>query len=111
MVCHARLRQTAFGVGIAVDAAHRILMPTDVECRKLREKIQRTVWQVVMNPPCHVGPLATARDVVHQPGNDDARSSTVQPFGIGVVPDMSSVVGLIAGAVEPFPVAKIIHRR
>ena len=50
VVVHARLRQHAFGFGVALEASHGTFMPLNVHCPELREAVERSIGQVVVYP-------------------------------------------------------------
>ena len=105
---HARLDEAALGSSIAVHSTDGRFMPADVERGQAREEVQRVVGKVIVDPPRHVGPTATPVNVIHQPGHHDASCRAALALRIRIVPDVSRVVGSIAGAIKLVLVAKLI---
>src|SRR3954453_13241842 len=67
----------------------RELVPAEIECGKLRKKLQLAVRQVVVNPPRHGLPGHAVVQSIDQPRHDDARQGSHAAVFAAPVPDMS----------------------
>src|SRR5690606_1478237 len=108
---HARFSQETLRIGVAVDRPPRPLVPADVEGGQLREELEPTVRQVVVNPPGERPPVSILLVAVEEPGYDDAGHGAHTSVGVAAVPDVRGVGLLVGRAVVTVPIAVFVDGR
>ena len=103
--------QVASRLGVAVDAALRPLMPAYIEGRELREKLQLTVRQVVVNPVRQGPPILARFITIGEPRNNDARSGAFATLRIETIPYMPSEILFVGRAGVTFLVTERIDSK
>jgi hypothetical protein len=72
MIGHPRLGQATARGHETVDPPFGHFTPADVEGEIDREKAQRRIRQMIVNPPRELGPVAGVRETVDETGDRDA---------------------------------------
>ena len=91
------------------DLPLRVLSPSQIERRALREEGDGMVVEVIVHPPCKVPPVPAGRVVSGEPWNDDRAACAEVSLGVPAVPDVRGAVRLVRRAVEPVAGAEVVH--
>src|SRR4051812_10121766 len=96
---------------VAVNRALWRFVPSDIESEELREELQLTVREIVVNPPSHRLPGDALSHPIDQPGHDDRRQRAHMAFLVASIPDVAGAVLLVRRAAQPMTAPKLVNLR
>src|SRR5580704_17658865 len=111
MVGESRFREKSPRSNEAVERPPRSLVPSNIECKKLREELNLAVRQVVVNPPGHCLPRCSHSRSVDQPRHDDRRQSPHSTILAASIPDVTRTVLFVRGATQSMFAPKVVDLR
>jgi hypothetical protein len=90
----------------SIHAGRRVLL--EFVCQELREKLQLTVRQVVVDPPRHRLPSDTLGHAIDQPGHDNRRQRAHAAVLVATIPHVAGAILFVRRAAQPMATAKIV---
>src|SRR5262245_38598596 len=86
-------------------------VPSDIESEELREELQLTVREIVVNPPSHRLPGDALGHPIDQPGHDDRRQRAHMAVLVASIPGVAGAGLFVRRAAQPGAAPKVVDLR